>query len=102
MKDFKMPKLDVNVHNFLKEMAASWQHARRNYDRDGAARILQMTLKGIPKGTGRVSDWLGPAYFNDIRAVESGCRVRVLRDSDVAKYRNDFEHSTLGNPNPKP
>ena len=38
--------------NFLRDMASSWKQARRNYDRDSAARILQITLKTIPKLTG--------------------------------------------------
>ena len=38
--------------NLLRDMASSWKQARRNYDRDSAARILQITLKTIPKFTG--------------------------------------------------
>lgn len=38
--------------NFLRDMASSWKQARRNSDRDAAARILQITLKTIPKSTG--------------------------------------------------
>lgn len=37
---------------FLRDMASSWKQARRNHDRDSAARILQITLKTIPKLTG--------------------------------------------------
>ena len=93
---YRTPKLETHVHDFLSDMAASWKQARRNHDREAAARILQITLKGIPKGTGRVSDWLGPMYFNDVRPVQSGCRVRVLKTSDNAKFRNDFANTTLG------
>ena len=50
----------VELDSLLKELAGRWRHAFRDYDRDTSARLLQLTLKAIPRGTGRVSDWLGP------------------------------------------
>ena len=46
------PKLDETTDSFLSEMAEAWREARRNNDRDGAARILQIVIKAIPKATG--------------------------------------------------
>jgi len=45
---------------------------------------------------GRVSDWLGPKYFNDDVDLTSGCRVRLLKQTDKAKFRNSYEHTCLG------
>ena len=89
-------KIDAHTDKFLSEMGTSWRQARRNNDRDGAARILQITLKAIPRGTGRVSDWLGPKYFDEVKPITTGCRVRILRETDPAKFRNLYENSCLG------
>jgi len=45
---------------------------------------------------GRVSDWLGPEFFDDVRSIEIGCPVRVLRPEDKAKFRNGYENSNMG------
>ena len=45
---------------------------------------------------GRVSDWLGPEFFDDVRSIEIGCPVRVLRPEDTAKFRNGYENSNMG------
>ena len=90
------PIIDTHIDQFLSDMSASWRQERRNKDRSSAARILQITLKAIPKGTGRLSDWLGPKYFDEVKPIKSGCRVRVLKCSDPAEFRNKFENSCLG------
>ena len=95
---------DSHTDKFLSEMAQSWRQARRNMDRSSAAIILQMTLKGIPKGHGRVSDWLGSKYFDEVKTITSGCRVRVLSPRDHAlgtRHRNKFQNSCLGKYNTK-
>ena len=89
-------KIGVHTDKFLSEMGTSWRQARRNNDRDGAARILQISLKAIPKGTGRVSDWLGPKFFDEVKPITTGCRVRILRESDHSKFRNVYKNSCLG------
>ena len=93
------PLLDEHTEAFLMNMASTWRQHRRNHDREAAATVLQLTLKAIPKGTGRVSDWLGPKYFDEIDAVTAGCAVRLLKKEDIAqgvKFRNSYEHSGLG------
>ena len=114
--DFDNDAISPDLDSLLKEMASSWKVAMRNHDRNSAARILQITLQAIPcrhgvcSGcmyastvcnlshtlAGRVSDWLGPDYFDDEVDVVSGCPVRVLKITDKAKFRNSYEHTCLG------
>ena len=61
--------LDDHTKEFLQDMGVSWRQARRNGDRDSAARITQIVLKAIPKKSGRVSDWLGPKYFDELMSI---------------------------------
>jgi hypothetical protein len=95
-----------DLDKLLKEMATAWRSATRNYERDAAARLLQMTVLAIPKRKvkGRVSEWLGPSYFNEELPVERGSAVRCLSTTNHrVKFRNDYRHSTLGKiPSPSP
>lgn len=95
--DRQAPDLfDTHLDGFLRDMAGSWRQARRNHERGRAATIVQIVLKTIPKkGYGRVSDWLGPRYFDEVLDIEPGSKIRVLSKGDHAKHRNDFEHSSL-------
>ena len=61
----------------------------------------QVTLKAIPPRTGRVSDWLGPFYFNEEMEVTRGSPVRLLKKTDHSSFRNNFKNSSLGNFNKK-
>ena len=95
------PKMfvDTNTDHFLRDMATAWRRHRRNHDRASAATVLQLTLKAIPKRSGRVSDWLGPSFFDEVLPVIPGCRVRVLSKSDYdqgTRFRNSFENTCLG------
>ena len=83
------------LDSLLKELAISWRSAFRNHDRPAAKRLLQMTVSSIPSRRGRVSDWLGPQYFNEEVEVVSGSPIRLLKDSDQAKFRNGYTHTTL-------
>ena len=47
------PNLSQDLNSVLKEMSTAWRSARRNQDRDAAARLLQMTLLAIPKRRGK-------------------------------------------------
>jgi len=91
--------VDENTDQFLRDMAKTWRQHRRNNDRSAAAVVVQLTLRGIPKVPGRVSDWLGPKYFDEVLPITRGCRLRVLKKSDYdqgTRFRNKFENTTLG------
>ena len=106
----KSPIFDKHTEEFLLDAASSWRQARRSNDRQSAARILQMTLKAIPRGQGRVRSWLGPKYFDEVLPVTSGCHVRLVREEKdktgrikKPSFRNKYEHSSLGSyPHPVP
>ena len=89
-------KLTPDLDNLLKELSSMWRVAIRSNDRETADRVLQIALKAIPRRTGRVSDWLGPDYFNeeDVPLV-IGSRVRVLCPHDHAGFRNRYKYSQL-------
>ena len=86
----------VELDSLLQELAKSWRSAFRNHDRPSANRLLQMTVASIPARTGRVSDWLGPKYFNEEVKVVLGSPIRLLKSSDTAKFRNGFTNTSLG------
>jgi len=85
------PELD----SLLQDMAKSWRSAFRNQDRPAADRLLQMTVACIPSRRGRVSDWLGPHYFNEEVEVVSSSPIRLLKATDTAKFRNGYTNTTL-------
>ena len=86
-----------DLDSLLKEMATAWRSATRSFERDAAARLLQMTLLAIPRRRGRVFEWLGPHYFDEELPVELGSAIRYLGTKDPAKFRNDYRNSSLGN-----
>lgn len=85
------PELD----SLLKDLAKSWRSAFRNQDRPAANRLLQMTVACIPSRRGRVSDWLGPHYFNEEVKVVSTSPIRLLKTTDTAKFRNGYTNTSL-------
>ena len=98
-------KLDFDLHKeflgrdlvtFLEELAKSWRESFRVGEREVAGRILQLTLAGIPARRGRVSDWLGPMFFNEEVPIESGSNVRLLKDTKAVKFRNRYATTSLG------
>ena len=92
--------ISLELHKLLKELAPVWRDAFRNFDRDSSARILQLTLKAIPPLKGRVSDWLGPKYFDQVKSVNRESPIRLLKLSDVKNrvtFRNGFANSSLIN-----
>ena len=92
--------VSVELDSLLKEVATSWRAAFRDKDRERSASLLQLALKAIPRRTGRVSDWLGPKYFNEEIKVERDSLVRVLKSTKWAKFRNAFARTSLGNHHP--
>jgi len=86
----------AELDSLLEEMAISWRSAFRDHDRTAANRLLQMTVTAVPTRTGRVSDWLGPKYFNEEVPVKLGSPIRLLKTEDKAKFRNGFANTTLG------
>jgi len=93
--------VSAELDSLLKELATSWRSAFRDKDRHSADRLLQITLKAIPERTGRVSDWLGPKYFNAEVPVELGSHIRLLKSTDEAQFRNAYTNTSLGD-SPKP
>lgn len=45
--------------------------------------------------TGKVAEWLGPAYFNEELPVSPGGEARILRVNDKAGFRNAYKYSKL-------
>ena len=88
--------VSVELDSLLKEMATSWRSAFRDKDRHTAHSLLQITLKAIPQRTGRVSDWLGPKYFDAEVPVERDCHIRLLKNTKWAKFRNAYANTSLG------
>ena len=101
-------KLDFHMHrrvlgkdlcDFLGELATSWRQAFRLGEREAADRILQLTLVAIPAKRKRVSDWLGPMFFNEELPVEAGSNIRLVRKSDRFKgkyrFRNRYTSTSL-------
>ena len=101
-------KLDFDGHRHiigkeldgvLRELGESWRTTFRAGERDAAARILQMTLTSIPQRRGRVSDWLGPMYFDEVLPVERNSNIRLLNKADIksgTKFRNRYTNTSLG------
>ena len=84
-----------DIANFLKEMGKSWREAMRENDRGIASRILQVSLRSIPKRrSGRVRDWL-PKYFNQHVPLTPFCHVRILSPTDRAMFRNSYRRSIV-------
>ena len=46
--------------------------------------------------SGRVSEWIGPKYFDQTTEITAGCPVRVMRTDDKANFRNGYESSDMG------
>lgn len=67
----------------------------RAKDRHTANTILQIVLTAIPAHSGRVTQWLGPSYFNEVLPLIAGEQVRILRGSDPAKFRNAHNKTGL-------
>lgn len=59
--------------------------------------MVQLALSAIPRGTGRVAEWLGPAYFDEELPITAGSTVRILRQDDPASFRNPYRYSKLLN-----
>ena len=85
----------TELDSLLQDMAKSWRSAFRNQDRAAADRLLQMTVACIPSRRGRVSDWLGPRYFNAEVEVVTSSPIRLLKATDTAKFRNGYTNSSL-------
>ena len=104
-KETKTPSASAKTHQpknissdldkYLREVAKSWRTLRRSNDRDTATLMLQVALASIPRRSGRVSEWLGPAYFDEELPISQGCQVRILRDADHAKFRNAYKYTKL-------
>ena len=45
--------------------------------------------------SGRVTEWLGPSYFNEEVPIVAGCPVRIMRDKDPAAFRNTYKYSNM-------
>ena len=88
--------LGKELDGVLRELGESWRSTFRAGERDAAARILQMTLTSIPQRRGRVSDWLGPMYFDEVLSVERNSNIRLLNKSDKANFRNRYTNTSLG------
>ena len=80
---------------FLKDVADSWRTSMRAKDRHRANTILQLALAAIPRRSGRVTKWLGPSYFDEVLPIVAGARVRILRGSDPATFRNAYKTTRL-------
>ena len=93
------PGVSTELHVLLQKFGELWRHAFRDHDRDSAARLLQLTLKAIPKRSRRVSDWLGPEYFDEVLPLERGAPIRLLKPhtqkSREVKFRNGFRNTSL-------
>ena len=91
--------ISEDLDTLLKEMATSWRTAFRNHERHVANGLLQLALTSIDscrgRTRGRVSEWLGPLYFNEIKKIERGSPVRLLRQGDPAKFRLRFANTSL-------
>ena len=77
--------ITTNLDRFLKDMGHSWRTSMRAKDRHTADKILQITLTAIPPRSGRVTQWLGPSYFDEVLPIIAGEQVRILSDNDNAK-----------------
>ena len=84
-----------DLKRLLGELATSWRSARRALDKHTANKILQLALTAIPRRLGRVTEWLGPDFFDDVLPVTAGCRVRILRNKDTAGFRNAYKITNL-------
>ena len=91
-KTHKPKNISSELDNFLREVAKSWRTLRRSNDRDTATLMLQLALVSIPRRSGRVAEWLGPAYFDEELPITRGCQVRILT----------LTLTLTLNPNPKP
>ena len=119
-------EVSTDIDNFLKQVAPSWRHAMKHHNRIFADKLLQISLKAIPprSGTwvfvldavpsppdpnhtyvyahthvllsGRVAEWIGPKYFDQMTEITAGCPVRVMRADDNANFRNGYESSNMG------
>ena len=95
-KSTKQPKnISSDLDMYLREVAKSWRTLRRKNDRDMATLLLQLALASIPKRSGRVSEWLGPSYFDEELPITRGCQVRILREADPAKFRNAYKYTKI-------
>ena len=87
-----------DLKRLLEELATSWRSAVRAKDNQTANTILQLALTALPRrrrGRGRVAEWLGPDFFDDVVPIERGCRVRILRENDNAGFRNAYSKTNL-------
>ena len=86
-------RISDELHAFLQEMGSRWRHEMFAHDRDAARQIEEITLKAIEtrsrKKLGRVTDWLGPKYFDSIVPITLYSEVRILNPTDTrTKFRN--------------
>ena len=86
-------RISDELDAFLKEMGSRWRDEMFAHDRDAARQIEEITLKAIGtrqgKKLGRVTDWLGPKYFDSIVPITLYSEVRILNPTDTrTKFRN--------------
>jgi hypothetical protein len=86
-----------DLKRLLEELASSWRKAVRSNDKQTANTIVQLALTALPRrrGRGRVAEWLGPRFFDDVVPIKRGCRVRILTGKDDAGFRNAYSSTNL-------
>ena len=89
--------ISAQLDAHLKEVAESWRSYKRLHDRDTATLLVQLALSAIPRGSGRIAEWLGPAYFDEELPITAGSEVRILRHDDSASFRNGYRYSKILN-----
>ena len=85
-------RISDELHSFLQEMGSRWRAHMFAHDRDAAREIEGIALKAIgnkKRNVGRVTDWLGPKYFDSIVPITLYSEVRILNPQDKkTKFRN--------------
>ena len=92
------PDISDQLDAFLQEMGIRWRARMCEHDRHAAREIEEIALKaiGTNKRQGRVTDWLGPKYFDSIVPISLYSEVRILNPQDKkTKFRNACVKSSL-------
>ena len=69
------------LDSFLQEMGSRWRSHTFAHERDAARQIEGIALKAIgnkERNVGRVTDWLGPKYFDSIVPITRLCTVKYV------------------------